>query len=79
MKQTGVVRRLDELGRIVIPIEQRRLLDINIHDPVEINVEEGKIVIRKYHTGCIFCGNGSGVTFYKDKPICKKCMNELKS
>ena len=57
MKQTGVVRRLDELGRIVIPIEQRRLLDINIHDPVEINVEEGKIVIRKYHTGCIFCGS----------------------
>ena len=79
MKQTGVVRRLDELGRIVIPIEQRRLLDINIHDPVDINVEDGKIVIRKYHTGCIFCGNGSNVTFYKDKPICKKCLNELKA
>ena len=79
MKQTGVVRRLDELGRIVIPIEQRRMLDINIHDPVEINVEDGKIIIRKYHTGCIFCGGSSGITTYKDKPICKKCLNDLKA
>ena len=79
MKQTGVVRRLDELGRIVIPIEQRRMLDINIHDPVEINVEDGKIIIRKYHIGCIFCGSSNGITIYKDKPICKKCLNDLKA
>ena len=77
MKTTGVIRKLDELGRIVIPIEQRRTLDINLHDPVEINIEDGKIVIKKYHTSCIFCGGAQGVTVFKDKPICKKCLNEL--
>ncbi len=77
MKTTGVIRKLDELGRIVIPIEQRRTLDINLHDPVEISIEDGKIVIKKYHTACIFCGNAQNVMTFRDKPICKKCLNEL--
>ena len=77
MKTTGVIRKLDELGRIVIPIEQRRTLDINLHDPVEISIEDGKIVIKKYHTACIFCGGSQNVTVFRDKPVCKKCLNEL--
>ncbi len=79
MKSTGVIRKLDELGRIVIPIEQRRALDINLRDPVEINIEDNKIVIRKYHTSCVFCGSAKGVTTFKDKLICKKCLGELRS
>ncbi len=78
MKTTGVIRKLDELGRIVIPIEQRRTLDINLHDPVEINMEDDKIVIKKYRVGCIFCGSTQNVSDFKDKPICKRCLNELK-
>ena len=77
MKTTGVIRKLDELGRIVIPIEQRRTLDINLHDPVEISNEDGKIVIKKYHTSCVFCGNVQNVMTFRDKLICKKCLNEL--
>ena len=79
MKTTGVVRKLDELGRVVIPIEQRRLLDIGVHDPVEINVEDGKIVIRKYHTACVFCGGTKDLSLFRDKPVCRKCMNEMKA
>ena len=77
MKTTGVIRKLDELGRIVIPIEQRRTLDINLHDPVEISIEDGKIVIKKYHTSCVFCGNFQNVMTFREKLICKKCLNEL--
>ena len=78
MKTTGVIRKLDELGRIVIPIEQRRALDINLHDPVEISMEDDRIVIKKYRAGCIFCGSTQNVTEFKDKLICKRCLNELK-
>ncbi len=77
MKQTGVIRRLDELGRIVIPIEQRRLLDISVHDPVEINVEDNRIILKKYQIGCIFCGSSQALTYYREKPVCKKCLADL--
>ena len=79
MKSTGVVRKLDELGRVVIPVEQRRGLDISVHDPVEINVEDGRIVIRKYHNVCVFCGGTKELTPFREKLICKKCMNDLKN
>ncbi len=78
MRTTGVIRKLDELGRIVIPIEQRRALDINLHDPVEINMEDDRIIIKKFRSGCIFCGSTQNVVDFKDKLVCKKCLNELK-
>lgn len=56
MKSTGIVRKLDELGRVVLPIELRRTMDLNIHDTVEIFVEDDKIILKKYHPACIFCG-----------------------
>ena len=59
MKSTGIVRKLDELGRVVLPIELRRTMDLNIHDTVEIFVEDDKIILKKYHPACIFCGNRS--------------------
>lgn len=78
MKSTGVVRKVDELGRIVLPIELRRTLDIAEKDALEIFVDGDKIILRKYEPACIFCGNAKDVIYYKGKNICKDCMEELK-
>ena len=66
MKTTGMIRQLDSLGRIVLPIELRR-------------VEGNTIILRKYEPNCHFCGGSSGLTSYKDKMICRRCLNEIKS
>ena len=78
MKFTGIVRNIDELGRIVVPKELRRMLEINNNDPVEIFVEGDKIILRKYVPDCIFCGSHDDLVLFKDKKICKVCLEELK-
>ena len=78
MKSTGVVRKLDDLGRIVIPIELRRTMDSGLRDTLEIFVEDDKIILKKYHPACIFCNDARDVIYYKDKLICKRCLEELK-
>ena len=77
MKSTGIVRKLDELGRVVLPIELRRTMDLNIHDTVEIFVEDDKIILKKYHPACIFCGDARDVTPFKGKLVCVNCLREL--
>ena len=77
MKSTGIVRRVDELGRRVIPMELRRTLDIAIKDALEIYVEGEQIILKKYEPTCIFCGEGKNIENYKGKNICKKCMEEI--
>lgn len=77
MKSTGIVRKLDELGRVVLPIELRRTMDLNIHDTVEIFVEDDKIILKKYHPACIFCGDARDVTTFKGKLVCVNCLREL--
>ncbi|MBR6667897.1 MAG: AbrB/MazE/SpoVT family DNA-binding domain-containing protein [Clostridia bacterium] len=77
MKSTGVVRQLDPLGRIVLPIELRRTMDIAVKDMVEIFVEDDRIILKKYHPACIFCGDGRDVSPYKGKLICKACIAEI--
>ena len=77
MKSTGIVRKVDELGRIVLPIELRRTLDIAVKDALEIYVDEGTIILKKYETSCIFCGNSKDVISFKGKNICPKCLEEL--
>lgn len=77
MKSTGVVRRVDELGRIVIPIELRRTLDIAEKDALEIYVDGEQIMLKKYEPACIFCGEARDVINYMGKNICKKCMSQL--
>ncbi len=74
---TGIVRRVDELGRIVIPIEMRNSLGIAQKDPVEISMEGTSIVVRKYENRCVFCGVLRPSIKYNDKLICKKCLAEL--
>lgn len=78
MKATGIVRKVDELGRITLPIELRRTLNIDIKDPVEIFIEGEAIILMKYEPSCIFCGNAKDVVNYKGKNICKSCLKELK-
>lgn len=78
MKSTGVVRRVDELGRIVIPIELRRTLDIAEKDALEIYVDGEQIILKKYEPACIFCGDARDVVNYRGKNICKNCLKELK-
>lgn len=78
MKATGIVRNIDELGRIVVPKEMRTKMDILCGDPVEIFVEDDKIVLRKYVPNCIFCGKHDAVETFNEKKICRACLEELK-
>lgn len=77
MKSTGIVRKVDELGRIVIPIELRRTLDIEERDSLEIFVSEDNIVLKKYEPACIFCGNAKDIVNFKGKNICPDCIKLL--
>lgn len=78
MKSTGIVRRIDELGRIVLPIELRRTLDIGERETMEIFVEGSSVVLKKYRPTCIFCDSAKDIAIFKGKNICPKCLSELK-
>ena len=75
---TGIVRKVDELGRIVLPIELRRTLDIAEKDALEIFVEGDNIILHKYHPSCIFCENTKNIISYKGKNVCPACIKTLK-
>lgn len=77
MKSTGIVRKVDELGRIVLPIELRRTLNINEKDSLEIFVDNDKIVLQKYEPACIFCGNADDIVNYKGRNVCAECRAAL--
>jgi len=79
MKTTGIVRKVDELGRIVIPKETREQLYISIKDPLEIflDEEQAALILKKYIPGCIFCGEMNEVKNFRDKLICVNCMAGL--
>ena len=77
MKSTGIVRNIDELGRLVVPKEMRTTLGINCNDPVEISMEDNRIILKKYVPNCIFCGDSENLTLFKDKKICAKCLKEM--
>jgi len=79
MKATGIVRKIDDLGRIVLPIELRRTLGISDRDSLEIYVDDNNIVLKKYEPACIFCGSTEGIVSYKDKTICAGCIEALKA
>ena len=78
MKSTGIVRNIDELGRIVVPKEIRQRLGIAKNDPVEIYVEGDNIILRKYTPVCHFCGTEENVTAFKGKNVCLACVAEIK-
>ena len=78
MKSTGIVRKVDELGRIVLPIELRRTLDIAEKDALEIFVEGDNIILHKYHPSCIFSENTKNIINFKGKNVCPACIKTLK-
>jgi transcriptional pleiotropic regulator of transition state genes len=78
MKATGIVRKIDELGRVVLPIELRRTLDLDVKDPLEIFVDDDNtIILKKYEPACIFCGDARNVINYKGKNICTSCIKDI--
>lgn len=79
MKSTGITRKVDDLGRVVLPVELRRSLGIGERDPLEIFVEEDRIILRKPSTACIFCGSEKHVTDFKGKGICQECRASLRT
>lgn len=78
MKSTGIVRRIDALGRIVIPIELRRILQVDTRDELEIFTDTDAIVLKKYIPHCYFCGSSLDLHDYKDRKICSQCIKEIK-
>ena len=78
MKSTGIIRKLDELGRVVIPMEIRNKLGIAEKDPIEIYVSGSTIILKKVEESCAFCGNTKNVTEFKDKLVCNKCASQIK-
>ena len=77
MKATGIVRKVDELGRIVLPIELRRIMGIAERDPLEIYVDGNSIVLKKYQSACIFCDDAHDIVNFKGKNVCARCLKEL--
>ena len=77
MKSTGIIRKVDELGRVVIPIELRNKFDISEKDPIEIYVDGSSIILKKYESNCVFCGNSKNLITHKDKLICEKCLEDI--
>lgn len=78
MKSTGVVRKVDELGRIVLPIEIRKTMDINVKDPIEIFTDSDQIILKKYHPACVFCNQADDVTYFNGKRVCNACIEKIK-
>lgn len=77
VKATGIVRNIDELGRIVIPKEMRTKMDMKSGDAVEIFVEGGNIILSKYNPACLFCGSADDIVSFKDKNVCCECMRQI--
>lgn len=77
MKSTGIIRKVDDLGRIVLPIELRRTLDIAERDPLEISLDGDRIVLRKVEENCVFCGSSSGLISYREKQVCRECLHSM--
>lgn len=77
MKSTGIVRKTDQLGRIVLPKELRRTLDIKDEEPLEIYIDGKSIILQKYSPGCFFCGEIKEIREVKGKSICNDCIQEI--
>ena len=77
MKSTGVVRQIDDLGRIVVPMEIRKTFNINVKDAMEIFTENDTIILRKWSKTCVICGSQDNLKNLKEKLICEKCINEI--
>ena len=78
MRSTGIVRMVDQLGRIVLPIELRKSMDIKEKDPLEIFTDDDRIILTKYHPACVFCNNADNIVYVNGKRICADCLKKIK-
>jgi len=78
VRSIGIVRKVDDLGRVVIPVELRRTMDIAEKDPLEIYVDGERIILKKYQPCCVFCGGVDEVGVFKGKNVCQQCIGEAK-
>lgn len=78
MKSTGIIRKVDDLGRIVLPIELRRMLDIAERDELEIYIENDHIILQKYKPTCVFCGSCHNLTSHRGKKVCHSCIQAMR-
>jgi AbrB family transcriptional regulator, transcriptional pleiotropic regulator of transition state genes len=79
MKDTGIVRRIDDLGRIVIPMELRRTLGIRVKDPISIMVDGDRIILQKHTDVCALCGSEEEIVTFKERPVCAGCISAIKA
>ncbi|CDC81137.1 MAG: AbrB/MazE/SpoVT family DNA-binding domain-containing protein [Clostridia bacterium] len=77
MKSTGIVRKVDELGRIVLPSELRKSLGIEVKDSLEIYTSGDSVILKKYLPACVFCGEANDIITFKGKNICKNCLRQV--
>ena len=77
VKSTGIVRKVDELGRIVLPVELRRTLDIAVRDELEIYLDDDRVVLKKYEPSCIFCASSQNLVNYRGRNICMDCIRNM--
>ena len=77
MKSTGIVRKVDELGRVVLPMELRRTLGIIEKDSIEIYVDFEKIFLKRYEPACVFCNNASEIQVFHGKKVCRECATAM--
>lgn len=77
MKPVGIVRQIDGLGRVVIPKELRRILDVSEGDSFELFIEDNTIIMRKYQPACIICGNAKNIVTFKGRNFCPECIKEM--
>ncbi len=78
MRAPGMIRKVDDLGRIVIPAEIRQAMELSKGDPVEMFLQEDQLVLRKFVPSCIFCGGVEGLVTYSGKNICGNCVDIIK-
>ncbi|HVD65259.1 MAG TPA: AbrB/MazE/SpoVT family DNA-binding domain-containing protein [Gaiellaceae bacterium] len=77
--RTGIIRHIDDLGRIVIPIEIRKRFALGEKDPLEISVKDDVILLSKPQTVCVFCGKRSALRKHRGRAVCQSCVSELAS
>ena len=78
MKALGIVRTVDKLGRIVLPAALRKTMDYDVDEPLEIFVDDDKVILKKYNPSCLFCGSSDNTVKYKEKLVCAECARKLK-
>jgi transcriptional pleiotropic regulator of transition state genes len=77
VRRTGIIRHMDELGRIVIPIEIRKRFGLSEKDPLEISIKRDTILLNRPRENCVFCGAGRVVEEHRGRSVCKACIDEL--